>query len=333
MDVVILLTAVIACSFLVLRGVSMRANEAAPPSFLTLFFLGVVSWTFLLSMAAWFLYILFLAYALVAERMLGAVYSLIWIGLISALAVRLNEMLDTANVLHYIRQSALFRPMRSPTVLLQEELDKKKIRDVHREISGTPFPTMGTQKRLLTNEEIVQARSDARAVKSRKLQSNRLEDEVRNLRAGSPTSLSDTWKLYTFDHQRHEFYAGMSNVTVDPGRKTLSFRLDTPAANRQALSDPLFVFQLKQDLYQLLQVLNTDPWLAWYDEFFNRIAFVCFGIDPDSFGQTQMVPYFRLEIARSELSKLEGRFFNVADLHTISTIIFNNGEALPDDML
>ena len=332
MDIVIALTAAISISFLILRSASLKAGET-PPSGAMLMVLGLASWVFILSMAAWFLITLFLLFALVAGLMPGAVLSLIWIALISGMAVRINESLDTATVFHYLRESAMFRPMKHSSVLLQEELDKKKIRDVHRETSGMPFPTIGTKKRLLTAQEIDQIRKEAVATPGRPVRSGRFEDEVRNLRTGTPASLSDPWKLYTFDHQLHDLYTEMSNIVIDPTRRMLHFRLNTPGASRQALDNPVFVYQWKQELYQLLQVPNTDPWLAWYNDFFDRIAILCFGIEPDSFGHTQMFPFFRIEIARKELSSRDGMFFNAADLHTIATIIFNNGEPLQDDAL
>jgi hypothetical protein len=298
-----------------------------------LLLLGLTSWMFLLSMAAWFLLTLFLLYALVAERLLAGALPLVWIALISAFAVRFNESIDAANVLHYLRESAAFRPMKRPSVLLQEELDKKKIRDVHREISGTAFPTVGTKKRLLTPEEIEQAKAEARKAEGRTVRSRRLEEELRNLKAGATTSLSDPWKVYTFDHQRHDLYVEMSDLVIDPTRRMLRFHLNMVNASRRALGNPVFLYQIKQELYHLLQVLNTDPWLAWYNDFFDRIAILCFGIEPDSFGHTQMFPFFRIEIARQELSSRDGMFFNAADLHTIATITFNNGEPLQDDTL
>jgi hypothetical protein len=85
---------------------------------------------------------------------------------------------------------------------------------------------------------------------------------------------------------------------------------------------------VKQDLYDLLQVLNTDPWLKPYAEFFDHIAITCCGIESDSFGQNYLYPFLKIEIARGELFQREGIFFNAADLQKISSITFNDGKPL-----
>jgi hypothetical protein len=38
----------------------------------------------------------------------------------------------------------------------------------------------------------------------------------------------------------------------------------------------------------------------------------------------------KIEILRSALTEREGKFYNAADLHKISTILFDNGKPLPD---
>jgi len=243
-----------------------------------------------------------------------------------------NESLDTASVLFFVRRSALFHPLQPHTTIAQEELDKKKIRDVHRETSDKPFPTIGKNKRLLTDTEAAQFRQEMQAVIARPKRSIYFDAEFKALKSGSPVSVADPWKVYTFDHKLHELYDEMSEVSVDPQKRLLHFRLNIPGATAEAVKDPLFVFQLKQDLYQLFQVLNTDPWLSWYSEMFDHIAAVCFGIESDSFGRIQMYPFLKIEIPRTQLTQREGQFFNAADLHTIGTLTFENGKPLSGEL-
>lgn len=96
---------------------------------------------------------------------------------------------------------------------------------------------------------------------------------------------------------------------------------------------PSIVYQFKQDLYHLLQVLNTDSWLGWYSEFFDRFVAVCYGIESDSFGHVQMYAFLKIDIARVQLSQREGKFFNAGDLHKISELTFSNGKLLPGEFL
>jgi hypothetical protein len=161
----------------------------------------------------------------------------------------------------------------------------------------------------------------------------RFEEEVQQLKTGHVVHLTDPWKIYNFNQTLHEFYTEMFELEIDPATRTFQFRLNIHAATETALRDPMFVFELKQDLYQLLQVLNTDPWLAWYSEFFDHIVVVCFGNESDAFGNMQMYPILRIDIVRSQLTDREGKFFNAADLQTICAFTFANGKPLPEELL
>lgn len=332
MSIVIIPLFMLSCSFLLLRKIFLKPAEQQPSS-LTLFVIGVVTWVFIFSSAAWVLVPLYLIYALFAMKSLGALFPLMFYFMATGFMFLAKETLDSATVLHFLSESAFFRPIRRHNIHIQEELDKKQIRDVHRESSDKPFPTAGKQKRMLTEKEIHQHRQEMIAASRRPARSRRYDEEVASLKAGSATSIADAWKLYTFDHRPHDLYAEISLMLIDPNTRALQFNLNVPLATEKALRDPLYVYQLKQELYHLLSVLHTDPWLASYSEFFDRIHTVCFGIEADSFGHTQLYPFMEIDIASSELHQREGKFFNAADLHKICTLTFNNGKPLSAESL
>jgi hypothetical protein len=321
----------IAVSFLFLRALCLMSKDRRQSQF-EIFVLGITTWVFLLAAGAWLFVPLYFIFDLFANKNYGSLYPLMFVGMATGLAFQTNEVLDSASVLHHIRESAFFRPLKPHTMIVQEELEKKKIRDIHREISGKPFPTIGKQKRLLTDTEAAQFRQQMQAAGERPPRSSDFESEIKALQSGATTNLSDPWKVYTFDHKLHDLYAEMSEVHLDPRARTLRFRLNIHGANEPALQNPVYVYQLKQDLYHFLHVLNTDPWLASYVEFFDHIVAVCFGIESDSFGHVQMYPFLRIDIARSQLSDREGKFFNAADLHTICTLTFENGKPLQGEL-
>jgi hypothetical protein len=324
--------ALIAGSFLILRKVVLATGERKQ-SGLGIFFVGVVSWVFILSVAAWLLMPLYLIYALLAMKALGAVFPLMFIGMATGFAFQVKETLDGVTVLHFLRQSAMFHPMRPHTMVIQDELDKKKIREVHRETSDKPFPKAPKEKQPLTQTEIKQYRQARQSASTRPARSIHYQDEIKLLQSGAPTSITDGWKVYAFDHRSNDLYNEMSAMHVDPATRTFRFDLNIKTATERALQDSIYLYQLKQDLYLLLSVLNTDPWLAWYAEFFDRMVTVCFGIEPDSFGHVQLFPFLKIDIMRSELTQREGMFFNAADLHKISTLTFNNGNPLPENLI
>lgn len=327
-----LLVGIIAVSFLILRNICLDTVEKQPTR-LELYLVGMITWVFLLGVAAWIFLPLYLIYSLLAMKNLGALFALMFVGVVTGLAFRFNEVLDSAAVLHFVRDSALFHPMRPHTMHVHEELEKKKIRDIHRETSDKPFPIIGKRKRLLTEKEVRQYRQEMTAAKEQPLRSRCLDEEIALLKSGSTVNISDPWKVYTFDHKSHDLYPEMSELYINPGTCVLQCRLNVPGASEKALKDPVYVYKFKQDLYQLLQVLNTDSWLGWYNEFFDRFVAVCYGIESDSFGHVQMYAFLKINIAREQLSQREDKFFNAADLHKISELTYNDGKPLPGESL
>ena len=319
----------LAGSFFILRHTFLRPAEQQQ-SGLGLFFTGIVTWVFIASAAAWLLFPFYLLYVLFVVGNLNAIMQLLFVILMTGVSYQINESIDGATVLHFIRESAFFRPARPQYMHIQEELDKHRIREVHRETSDKPFPTAGKQKRLLTEKEIHQYKQELTAANKRPPRSHRYEEELMALKAGEMTSIADAWKVYTFDHSLHDFYPEMSQLQIGPDTRTLQFDLNIPRATEQALRDPQFLYQIKQEFYHLLSVLHTDPWLAWYSEFLDRFTATCYGIESDSFGHTQLYPFLKIDIARQELQQREGKFFNAADLHKISSLTFNNGKPLTE---
>ena len=317
-------------SFLVLRRISLKHDDthfSGVPSF----FVGLLAWLFLLSLSGWGFLALYLTYLLLAEKVLGAIFGLIFIGMTSGLAFSANEVLDTSTVIEFVRRALVFRPTKPHSIIFEEELDKKRVRDIHAETSDKAFPTLGAQKQPLTKEEVLRFQQEITASKERPPRSMRFEEEVQLLKTGHVTHLTDPWRIFNFGQSLHDLYAEMYELEIDPQTRTFQFRLNIHNATETALQNPMFVFELKQDLYQLLQVLNTDPWLGWYSGFFDRIIVVCFGNQSDAFGQMQMCPFLRIDIMRSQLTIREGKFFNAADLHTICAFTFANGKSLPEE--
>ncbi len=323
---------VLVLSFLLLRRISLKHDEAHFSDFLS-FWIGLLAWIFIFSVSGWGFLSLYLVYLLLSEKVLGAMFGLVFMAMASGFALSANEVLDTSTVVQFVRRALIFRPTKPHSLIFEEELDKKRVRDIHAETSGKAFPTIGTQKQPLTKEEVLQLQMEMTAPKERPPRSMRFEEEVQLLKTGHIAHLTDPWKIYNFSQTPHDLYAEMYELEIDPNTRTFQFRLNIHNATETALQNTMFVFELKQDLYQLLQVLNTDPWLGWYSEFFDHIVVVCFGNESDAFGQMQMYPFLRIDIVRSQLTDREGTFFNAADLHTICAFTFANGRPLPEELL
>jgi hypothetical protein len=332
MQIVFIVFLVLVGSFLTLRKISLSSDDKLF-SMVESFIIGLLTWVFLLSLASWAILALYLVYLLLEERFLGSLLGLIFIGMATGFAIQANEVLDASTVVQFIRRAMFFRPTKPHSLVFQEELDRKRVRDIHRETSDKPFPEGKKQRQLLTDDEIKQYRKEMLAAKDRPARSQTYDEEIQKLKAGQVVGITDAWKIYTFTHMFHDLYGEMFLLEIDPQTHTFQFRVNILDATETTLQDPLSVFQLKQDLYQLLQVLNTDAWLDWYSEFFDHIVVVCFGIEPDAFGHIQTFPFLRIDIVRSQLTQREGLFFNAADLHTICALTFNQGKRLPDELL
>ena len=190
-------------SYLLLRSICLstaRKEQTAA----TIAMAGAVSWLFILSIVAWILLFFYLIYALIVLGSLSAMYGLIFIGLCSGFAFQFNEVLDSGAVFYFLRDTSLFRPMKPKTMLVQEELDKKDIHDIHRATSDKPFPVAQSQKRLLSEKEIREIHRELHTQRQRPNRSDRYDEEIKNLKSGSVTSISDPWKVYTFTHKFHD---------------------------------------------------------------------------------------------------------------------------------
>jgi hypothetical protein len=323
---------ILTSSFLVLRRTSLKHDEV-PFSSIASFFIGLLAWIFVFSLSGWGFLSLYLTYLLLSERVLGAIFGLVFICMASGFAFSANEVLDTSTVVQFVRRALVFRPSKPHSLVFEEELDKKLVRDIHAETSNKAFPEFGAQKQPLTKEGVQRFQQQRLSPKAQPPRSMRFEEEVQKLKTGHIAHLTDPWKIYNFSQTTLPLYAEMYELEIDPTTRTFQFRLNVQNATQTALQNQMFVFELKQDLYQLLQVLNTDPWLGWYSEFFDHIVVVCFGNESDAFGHMQMYPILRIDIVRSQLTSREGQFFNAADLQTICAFTFANGKPLPEELL
>ena len=148
------------------------------------------------------------------------------------------------------------------------------------------------------------------------------------MKGGRPVDLSDPWKINSFSKSSHDWYGTTLDVRIEPATATMAFRLNLPEIQREQLREANAFFRFKQEVYALLQAINTEEWLRPYASFFSTIELTCLGIETDGFGQTALLPFFRISVATAELTKREGKFFAATELHAIGAITFNNGESI-----
>lgn len=314
-------------SFLLLRSlreISLSSNF--PLWGITL--CGLLAWVFVLSTISMPLWIVYLVYDLLGNKNLNQIYLLLFIGVVGGMLFQAREMLDSPQVWDFARTAIWFRPYTLRTLRLDDELEKKKIQHVYRSTTGRTAVEIPSEVKFKTGDEIRKLQEEARAADGKGLQPAGLKEDLLELAAERPVDLSDTWKINSFRKSSHDWYGTTLSVRIDPGTATIAFRLNLPEIRRDQLREANALFSFKQDVYALLQAINTEEWLKPYAAFFSTIELTCIGIETDGFGQTALLPFFRVSARTSDLAKQEGKFFAATELQTISTISFNNGDSI-----
>lgn len=200
------------------------------------------------------------------------------------------------------------------------QLEKKKICDIHKEISGHDLVEAAPKKKEMIHTDPESAIRELEQFRAKAIQSVHLDDELASLKNGKPIDVTDTFRINTFKRTTHNLYPNCRDMRIEPVEKVFSLDVDfTGIRNDAALTSDL-IFRVKQDLYDMMQSIISEDWLKPFTEFFDELSVSCCRIKPDSFDLPQRVPFMKVEIPVDELRIREGKFYSVADLHTIATI-------------
>ena len=258
---------------------------------------------------------------------IGSLFFLI--SIVAKVLIDHQEILDYARVQPFLFASLKFEHYTRKRDDIFEELDKHTIAQIHREQTGKELPETKTPKKGIPHTDPEQALKELERVRAQPIRSAHLEAELSQLKAGEVTDVTDTFTLNSLRHKTHDFYELASGMLVTPQEKLLSFKLVFPNVNAQTSFDADSVFRLKQGLYDMLQALNSEPWLKPYAEFFGKLKVVCHRTDTDTFGLPIQQPFFSVEIECAELSRREGKLFVATELDKIATVVFDQGKAIP----
>lgn len=327
MTTTLLLAVLLVGSFLLLRSLRQLSLSSTLPLW-GIALCGIIGWVFMLSVMAMPVWIVYLIYDLLGNKNLVQIYPLLFIGVVGGLLFQAKEMLDSPQVWDFARTVIWFRPYSIRTMRLEDELEKKKMKEVYRSTTGKVAAELPSEMKFKSAEEIRALQTEANATAGRGLQPAGFKQDLQALKAGRPVDLSDSWKINSFRKSSHDWYGTTLSVKIDPSAATIAFRLNLPEIRRDQLRNANALFSFKQDVYALLQAVNTEEWLKPYVPFFSTIDVTCIGIETDGFGQTALLPFFRISVPTAELTKREGKFFAATELHSISTITFNNGDSI-----
>jgi hypothetical protein len=218
-----------------------------------------------------------------------------------------------------------FQPYASQPFVIPDEVDKKNIQEIHRETSGTPFPTAEPEKVLKTKEEVLKIQQELFAFQQKPKKPLLLDDEMKELTAGHRVDISESWKLHILTRTTHDLYEEIESMDIDPSTKILTFRVRIRSAMQNQLHDPKLVYSIKQDLYDLLQAVHTESWMRPYRPYYRILSVFCIGMMLDEYGRENPYLFMHLEINAMELERRARKLFNTNEFHTIARITFLDG--------
>lgn len=253
---------------------------------------------------------------------IGAV--LILISLLAKTLVDHPEILKWNHMKPFLQHSLLFRSYFGEHIDLFEELEKKRINDIHREISGNDIPDAQQKVRILSHSAPGQARQDLETLGAKPLQSAHLKTELEQLKLGTTIDISDTFKINVLKRPTNALYTQAYEMSLDPAERTLRFKVNFTNITVDAKFSAERLFRVKQEVYDLLQALVSEEWLKPYSEFFDLLFLTCFRVQLDGFDLPRQFPFMSIQVPVHELRAREGRIYNVADLHTIAMITMHN---------
>ncbi|HTP13890.1 MAG TPA: hypothetical protein VMM37_09670 [Bacteroidota bacterium] len=285
---------------------------------------GILSWAAVLSMAGPPIALLAVCVDVVRSLSMGAAFEaaglLFLAGIIANLVVVHREVLDLDHVLPFMRTSMMFRNYFKEEEDLFQQLEKKKIRDIHREITGKELVEPSSVKKELPHLDPATARRVLQEERSKPVHSVHLADEIQRLSAGETVDITDPFTVNTFKHPTHVLYKLVHEMRIDPTTRLLSFHIHCAQITSDTTLSRDVVIRLEQDLYDALQALIAEPWLKPYSIYIEKISVTCFRVLPDSFDLPRQHPFLQLDIPIAELQVRAGKFYSVADLPAIATI-------------
>jgi hypothetical protein len=253
---------------------------------------------------------------------IGAV--LILISLVAKTLVDYPEILKWDRMKPFLQHSLLFRSYFGEHIDIFQELEKKRINDIHREISGNDIPELQRKDKVLPHIAPEQARRELEKFRAKPLQSAHLKTELEQLNLGTTIDISDTFKINVLKRPTHALYTQAYEMSLDPAERTLRFKVNFTNITVDTKFSAERLFRVKQEVYDLLQALVSEEWLKPYSEFFDLLFLTCFRVQLDGFDLPQQFPFMSIQIPVKELRTRDGRIYSVADLHTIAIVTMHD---------
>lgn len=251
----------------------------------------------------------------------GLIFLMVFLGYIYQyfLADKLHD------IRQYFIQFLLFRGYTVKKDDIYAAIEQKKIKDVHREITGEPLPDLETSTKKIVAIDTEKLRQELSQLKSKPIRSMHFEEEISRLKLGETVDISESWRMNSMKQSLHQWFALVTNVQINPNENVLSLQVMFNDLHESLFVERAFAMRFRQNLYEFLQSLHLHSWIVPYEQFFTTITLECFGTQPDTFSTPKPYAFLKFKIETKELRKREGIYFDVWKLETIGEMRFKNG--------
>ncbi len=200
-----------------------------------------------------------------------------------------------------------------------EDAEWQQIQRTHRETTGRNV-NLVRQSLEPRTERKTDLLSSAVVIRPEAVRPKHLADEIARLEAGERVDITDALRINVYRHRTHPRYDQIIMLSVDPAERVLSFQIVFPAVQGAHLRDADARFRILQELYEVLQALQAEPWIAPYGKFIATFSAECFRVETDSFDMPTQIPFLSVRIAWDELRSRADRIFIVTELPKISVV-------------
>ena len=280
---------------------------------------GIAAWLFIVSIVMWFggmvLIVLDLLSSHDTRDIWLIIFSVIFTGFGAKYFLRSRSVFsidDTRDDIiddtkDYIKEAIQFRrsaQSRLDLISLIQQRQKRRIQPV---VGNDPL-------------SLQRAHLQANLTKEKELESQRVL-----LREGTPVDMSEMWRIQTEVHSFHPFCGKVCEARIEPNRKRLSLFIDFPEFSEIQLKDEMTILRFNRQVYDFLQLMNSESWLKPYSQFFESYYLLCRAKRVNKDSTVVFYPFLKMGMLVSELRKLEGSYFNPRKLSEIAAVAFNDG--------
>jgi hypothetical protein len=121
----------------------------------------------------------------------------------------------------------------------------------------------------------------------------------------------------------HRYLAKLRELIIDPSRKTFTMRLSLPDTLQIDVKNEKQMSALIGELYEMLQILQSEQWLQPYTPFFRTMSLkVAYSVWGD-LGNLTAQDLLTISISLANLRRHEGRIMPMDSLKKIATIEYH----------